>query len=311
MGADPHTGLTYRPLVPRAAGTVGHHARMPQSAPVDRFTLTYDRVGSGPPVLLLHGWPGDRHDFRALVPLLQAEREVVVPDLRGFGESDRHPVAPDEGYSASAQARSVAGLLGELGLSDVVVAGYDVGSRIAQTLARSAPDVVRALVVAPPLPGAGDWVLTPDAQREFWYQPFHRLDLAEQLLDGRPDAIRPYLQHFWSHWSGPHFELRADELERLVDLYARPGAFTASISWYRAGSGTVATSLRELSEPLAGRLAQRTQVLWPAHDPLFPYAWSDRLDDFFADATVTRLDAAGHFSPLEAPEQFAAAILRA
>ena len=171
---------------------------MARSAPVDGFTLAYDRSGAGHPVVLLHGWPGDRTDFEALVPLLEDRAEVVVPDLRGFGGSDKHPAPPAEAYSATAQARSVLGLLDELGLTDPVLAGYDIGSRIAQEAARTAPDRVRALVLSPPLPGAGDRVLTAEAQREFWYQPFHALGLVEELLDGRPEAVRAYLRHFWS-----------------------------------------------------------------------------------------------------------------
>ena len=172
-----------------------------------------------------------------------------MPDLRGFGESDKHAVDPADGYSVTAQARSVIGLVDELELAPVVLAGYDIGSRIAQAVARAAPDRVRALVLAPPLPGAGDRVLTPDAQREFWYQPFHRLGLADELIDGRPDAVRAYLRHIWSHWSGPAFELSEADLDRLVAQYAEPGAFGASIAWYRAGSGMVATSLAEVPPP--------------------------------------------------------------
>jgi pimeloyl-ACP methyl ester carboxylesterase len=207
---------------------------VPRSAPIDGFSLAYDRSGLGPPVLLLHGWPGTRADFRALVPLLTTAMDVVVPDLRGFGESDKHAVEPADGYSAAAQARSVVGLMDELALDRVVLAGYDVGGRVAQTVARTVPQRVRALVLAPPLPGAGDRVLTPDAQREFWYQAFHQLELAEQLLDGNPDAVRAYLRHFWSHWSGPAFELADRDLDRLVERYAEPGALIASLGWYRA-----------------------------------------------------------------------------
>jgi pimeloyl-ACP methyl ester carboxylesterase len=100
---------------------------------------------------------------------------VVAPDLRGFGESDKHPATPAEAYSADAQARSVVGLIDELGLGPAVVAGYDVGSRVAQTVARLLPDRVHALVVSPPLPGAGKRVLEPEAEREFRYQAFHQL----------------------------------------------------------------------------------------------------------------------------------------
>ena len=109
---------------------------MPRSLPVDGFQLAYDRSGSGAPVILLHGWPGDRADYRVLAPDLAGSCDVVVPDLRGFGESDKHPADPAEQYSAAAQARSVVGLIRELGLDRPVLAVYDIGSRIAQTVAR-------------------------------------------------------------------------------------------------------------------------------------------------------------------------------
>jgi pimeloyl-ACP methyl ester carboxylesterase len=283
---------------------------MPRSAPVDGFCLAYGRHGAGDPVVLLHGWPGDRTDFGALVPRLERHAEVVAPDLRGFGASDKHPVSPADAYSAAAQARSVLGLVDELGLRPPVLAGYDIGSRIAQAVARAAPDRVRALVLSPPLPGAGERVLTAAAQREFWYQPFHTLGLIEELVDGRPAAVRAYLRHFWSHWSGPAFEPGDRRLAHLLDGYGPPGALTASVGWYRAGSGTVATSLAERAPAPQERIAVPTTVLWPEHDPLFPRAWSDRLEAFFSAAELEFLDGVGHFTPVEAPQAFAAAIRR-
>jgi pimeloyl-ACP methyl ester carboxylesterase len=283
---------------------------MARSAPVDGFVLDYDRSGAGDPVVLLHGWPGDRTDYRDLVPLLEGGAEVVVPDLRGFGASDKHPAPPAEAYSAAAQARSVLGLLDEVGLQAPVLAGYDIGSRIAQAVAREAPDRVRALVVSPPLPGGGRRVLTPGAQREFWYQPFHNLGLIEELLDGRPEAVRAYLRHFWSHWSGPAFEPDQRRLDHLTEAYGRPGAMTASVAWYRAGSGMVAMSLAERAPAPEDRIAVPITVLWPEHDPLFPRAWSDRLGEFFGDVEVEPLDGVGHFTPVESPEAFAAAVRR-
>ena len=189
-----------------------------------------------------------------------------------------------------------------------MLAGYDVGSRVARTVAATAPERVGALVLSPPMPGAGARVLGPEAQREFWYQSFHRLGLAEELIDGNPVAVRAYLRHFWSHWSGPGFEVDEAELNRLAERYGAPGAFTASIGWYRAGSGTIATGLAEQAPAPADRFAAPTTVLWPEHDPLFPPAWSDRLGEFFADVTVRPLPGVGHSAPLEAPEAFADAI---
>src|SRR5580704_18946588 len=148
-------------------------AGMRQETAIDGFRLAYERsgriggiggIGSGPAVLLLHGWPGDRTDYREVVPLLTGAADVIVPDLRGFGESDKHAAEPADQYSAVAQARSVIGLIGELGLGRPVLAGYDIGSRIAQAVARDRPDLVSALVLAPPVPGIGDRILAPQAQ---------------------------------------------------------------------------------------------------------------------------------------------------
>ncbi len=277
---------------------------------VDGFELAYDRVGNGPAVVLLHGWPGDRTDFRALVPLLSGEREVLVPDLRGFGESDKHPVDPKTYYGAPAQAASVADLITGLGLRvPVVVFGYDVGSRVAQALARQYPELVERIVITPPVPGAGTRIFSEHGLNEFWYQRFHRLPpLIDELIDGKPDNVRSYLRHFWSHWSGPDFELAEKDLDHLVDVYGAPGAFTASMGMYRAGGGTVAAAHEKPPAP-EDRLATPATVLWPEHDPLFPRAWSDRLGDYFGNVRLRLVDGAGHFAPLEFPDTIAAEIL--
>jgi pimeloyl-ACP methyl ester carboxylesterase len=283
-----------------------------QEQETDGLRLAYDRTGRGPDapaVLLLHGWPGDRTDYRLVAPLLSGAADVVVPDLRGFGESDTH--AADGQYTAAAQARGIAGLIAELGLRRPVIAGYDIGSRIAQAIARDRPDLVSALVVSPPLPGIGDRILSPDAQREFWYQPFHGLDVSAELIDGQPDQVRAYLRHFWSHWSGPDYTPSEAHLDHLVSVYGGSGAFTASIEWYRSGAGSVAVSVAERAPDPADRIAVPMTVLWPDRDPLFPFEWSDRLDEFFTSATLTRLDGAGHFTPLERPRDFASAVLAA
>ena len=282
-----------------------------RGAPVDGFRLAFDRYGlaGAPPVVLLHGWPGNRHDYRRVVPLLTDVADVVVPDLRGFGGSDKHAVDVRHFYSASAQASSVVGLINELGLTDVVLAGYDVGSRVAQSVARMYPVLAKALVLSPPLPGAGNRVLSPPAQREFWYQAFHQLPLADRMIDGNLDVVREYLRHFWHHWSGPDFTLSEDHLDRLASDYALPGAFTSSIAWYRAGAGMVEQSLTELAPDTAIKIQASTDVLLPEHDPLFPPEWADRLEHYFTDVRLHLADGAGHFTPLECPEQFAELIL--
>jgi pimeloyl-ACP methyl ester carboxylesterase len=289
---------------------VGAFREVTLSKAVDGFRLAYDRTGSGPAVVLLHGWPGARSDQAEVARLLSDAAEVVVPDLRGFGASEG-PAPGDANlaqFDANGQARSVLGLIDELKLDRPVVGGYDVGSRVAQAVARARPDAVRALVLAPPLAGAGDRVLTAEAQREFWYQAFHRLPLADRLVDGNPSAVRAYLEHFWSHWSAPDWTPPSSMLDDLTGLYARPGAFVASIAWYRAGAGTIAVSVAERAPAPDERIQVPTTVLWPEHDPLFPFAWADRLGEFFTDVNLRQMPGVGHFSPLEAPDAVAAAV---
>jgi pimeloyl-ACP methyl ester carboxylesterase len=81
--------------------------------------------------------------------------DVVVPDLRGFGESDKHPADPAGQHDADAQARSVVGLIDELGLDRPVIGGYDIGSRIAQTVARGRSD----LATSPTISSTAAWRL--------------------------------------------------------------------------------------------------------------------------------------------------------
>jgi len=170
---------------------------------------------------------------------------------------------------------------------------------------------VKALVITPPVPGVGTRVFGAGPLREFWYQSFHRLALAEELIDGKPDAVRAYLRHFWAHWSGPAFELAEADLDHLVSVYGPPGAFTASVAWYRSGAGTAARALTETAPAPADRLATPVTVLWPEFDPLFPREWSDRLGEFFGQVRLRYVDGAGHFAPLEYPDVMAGEILAA
>ena len=163
-------------------------------------------------------------------------------------------------------------------------------------------------MIAPPVPGAGERILGAQAMEEFWYQPFHRLALASELIDGRPDAVRAYLSHFWEHWSAPGFTPPAAHFDALVE----PTPARAPSRAARRGTGpapaAVASALAETVPDPGDRIAAPTTILWPEHDPLFPQAWSDRIDLFFAAAEVRELPGSGHFVPLEAPGAFAAAL---
>lgn len=267
--------------------------------------IHYVRQGGGTPVVLLHGWPGLWYDNRRVIPTLGAEVDVVAPDLRGFGASDAPDLPCETGYGREAQAGAMLEVMDALGLDAGVVVGYDVGSAVAQTMARLAPDRVRGLVLGAPLhPGSGRRALLPEHQHEFWYQDFHRLPLSTQLVGRDRASVAAYLGHFYRHWTGRHESVRPAELEAIVDVYARPGALDSSLRWYRSGAGTVATARRAAASPAEPQppLTHRAEVLWGESDSLFPPEWAEGLESTLADHRLRMLPGVGHFIPFEAPE---------
>jgi pimeloyl-ACP methyl ester carboxylesterase len=246
-------------------------------------------------VVLLHGWPGLRSDFVQVVPQLHGRR-VLAPDLAGFGEGFAAGAELDA--SADAHARRVIDLIGADGLRRPVLVGYDIGSRIAQAVARLAPELVGGLVVTPGYPGIAERARSVEIQPQYWYQHLHRLPVAAAVLDGNRPAIKAYLSHFWSAWSARDDLASGARFDAVVDAYARPGAFAATIAWYTAN--------RRYAE--AVQITVPTIVLWGDRDPLFPLAWADRLGESFGDVGLRVLAGCGHFVPLEAPDAVVAAI---
>ena len=167
-------------------------------------------------------------------------------------------------------------------------------------------EVVRALVVSPPLPGAGERVLTAETGREVWYQAFHQLTLIEEILDGDPAAVRAVPRALLAPLvrAGVRADRRAARpSRRRLRRAGRDGRIGRLVPG-RVGDG------RERARGERSRGADRDadHVLWQSDDPLFPRAWSDRLDRFFSDFELRPLDGVGHFTPLEAPQAFADAI---
>ncbi|MEJ2867658.1 alpha/beta hydrolase [Actinomycetospora sp. OC33-EN08] len=270
--------------------------------------LTVERSGSGAPVLCLHGWPGGVSDYRLLTPLLVDVADVVVPHLPGFGRSftPGDELRPASDFDRAHLVAALVEVLESSFSEPAVVVGYDVGITTAVALAREVP--VRALVLGNTLAPSVtvEAVLSDEYRPEFWYQDFHQLELAARLIDGNPAAVRTYLEHFWSHWGA-----RPDALvdESLVEDYSRPGAFTASMNWYRSGSSSLysALALRGVTE-FPPPVDVPATVLWGAQDPIFPVAFAGAVTDLLPRADVRVLDDVGHFTPVEAAAEMAEAV---
>jgi pimeloyl-ACP methyl ester carboxylesterase len=271
-------------------------------ANLSRGRMHYVRVGAGPAILLLHGWPGFWVDFRHVLPGVADLGLGIAPDFFGFGDSEAVDGPPEEAAGEGRFAGDVLELLDSLDLDRVVIVGHDIGSAVAPALARLAPARVQGLVLLNPThPYIGEKRDSPDAQREAWYQHFHLLPLAEELIDGDRDRVRLYLSYFYEHWAGQE-RIGAAELATVVDTYARPGAFASSLAWYRSRAA------QRSQRQLPAVIDLPTIALWGDRDPMRPLNQREDFERGFPNSTSRVLQGIGHFVAAEAPEAVAHAI---
>src|SRR3972149_6916750 len=157
--------------------------------------IHYRRDGSGPGMVLLHGYPQTGHMWRKVMPALAERFTVVAPDLRGYGDSDRPPA----GYDKRTMAADVAELLRALGLTPVVLVGHD----------RAAPDRHRKIAV-PPLVLWGQSRPTQAADMLAVWQPrcervegFAVPDCGHFIPEEQPGAVVKAVLKFVASGAGP------------------------------------------------------------------------------------------------------------
>ena len=122
---------------------------MPFADVDDGVALFYTEHGAGPPLLMVHGWSCDSHDWMWQIPALEQGRRLIAMDLRGHGRSS----VPVGGYSPPRFAADLARLLETLETGPVVAMGHSLGTVVARTLAVERPDLVDALVLVDPVYG--------------------------------------------------------------------------------------------------------------------------------------------------------------
>ena len=190
-------------------------------------TAIHVRVGgSGPAIVLLHGY-GETGDM--WVPLasdLMRDYRVIVPDLRGLGLSSK----PSAGYDKKTQAGDLAGVLASLGAGQIDLVAHDIGNMVAFQFAAQHPDQVRRLVlIDAPVPGVGPWeeILKNPL---LWHFRFGGPDM-ERLVAGRE---RIYLDRFWNEFSADAAKFTEPARVHYAQLYALPGAMHAGFAQFAA-----------------------------------------------------------------------------
>jgi len=191
------------------------------SVAVDGGTIHYTRAGSGPPLLLLHGWPETSYAWHKTMPDLANSYTVIALDLPGLGESS----VPAGGYDKASTARRVHEAVQRLGYREIMILAHDLGGIVGFTYARDFPtEVTRLAVLESPLPGP-----TSDKLNQFtWHILFNSTPapIPEQLIDD--EDVPTYLGMFFEGSVSP-----ADR-EPYYRAYADPTRRHAGYEYYRA-----------------------------------------------------------------------------
>jgi pimeloyl-ACP methyl ester carboxylesterase len=264
--------------------------------------IHYVRQGSGFPLLLLHGWPEFWRAWRKIIGPLSESFDVVAPDLRGFGQSSKPPVPALEGYRVEDHAADLLGLADVLGFDRFGLVSHDVGAYVAQTFVRLHPErVVGLFFFDCPYPGIGSRWGEPDQLREVWYQWFHQLPVAADVVGSSREATERYIRHFLSHWAHAPDAFDEDDIAAWVDTFSAPGNVQGGFNWYIA-SGPGRLDLIRHGAPKLPRIEVPTCLRWGASDPILKVEWADRLGEYFADCDFAPVEDAGHFVAYERPD---------
>ena len=291
-----------------AAGGGGFEGYTQAHLTVGEVSLRVRSGGTGPPLLLLHGYPETHLMWGGIAGELARDFTVVAPDLRGYGASSRPPtVADHRTYGKRAMARDGVELMRALGFETFDVVGHDRGGRAAYRMALDHPDAVRRLTVMDVVPTSEVWARA-DARMAlgYWHWAFLALPapVPETLIAPDPEFF-----FFDAEFGGIIRRFRPEAVADYARWVRDPAVVHAICEDYRAG----ATCDRELDDEdrVAGRrIGCPVQVLWAARGALA--SWYDTLAvwrEWADDVTGEALDC-GHFMAEEKPEETARAIRR-
>jgi haloacetate dehalogenase len=271
--------------------------------------------GSGPPILLLHGFPETHLMWRSMAPLLARHFTVVCADLRGYGQSgcpaSTHDHAP---YSKRAMARDMIAVMRHLGFPRFSVAGHDRGGRVAYRLALDHPERVERLAVLDIVPTGDAWERA-DARFAAAFWPWSLLaqpePLPERLLSAAPDAVIDDALGGWG--SSPPTAFGREVREAYIRALSDPARVHAICEEYRAAA-TLDRQDDQADREAGRRIACPVLALWSDGGPLDRwYAAAGgplALWQAWADDVRGHPVKAGHFFPEEMPEETAAALRR-
>jgi pimeloyl-ACP methyl ester carboxylesterase len=294
--------------IPTGPGSVSGAPNLPDGF-TDTFTSRYVDAngvrlhavvgGTGPPLLLIHGWPGSWYYWRLVMPTLAQDFEVIAADQRGIGLSDK----PEDGYDAGTLGNDLAALMDALGHPHFAVVGVDTGMVIAYALAADHPERVERVAlgeaflpgISPPYP-----LVQPDALKDrLWHIPFNQLDETnEKLVKGREEI---FFGAEFSASAGTN-KLPKEAVDYYVKGLTDPEALHGSFQLYRAFGATTAQN----EERKARRLAMPVLAMGGAESSGEGSANTMKL--VADDVQTLVLPGTGHWLAEQAPDELTAAL---
>jgi haloacetate dehalogenase len=272
----------------------------PSFAEVNGIRVAYDRIGTGFPLLALHGFPRNRKVWRKLAPLLAERFTVVAPDRRGYGDSDR-PSDPAT-YDNATMAQDAIALVDALGIDSFVVLGHDKGAPTAQRIAMDHPGRVRALVMLDATPsGTGAGAPRDPSGRSWYFDFFRQRGVAEQIIGQNP---RLFFSLFLDR--NPH--LTREEHEYFLETFCRPGSVEALLADYRVSLEDDQVRWQEAIKSGA-RVAVPVLALWGGRGPSANAPVLDRWREVADDVRGAAIPDSAHYVQEEQPELVAQHIL--
>jgi pimeloyl-ACP methyl ester carboxylesterase len=264
-----------------------------------------------PPVILLHGFPESHRTWRKLVPLLAEKMLLVMPDQRGFGDSDRPRQV--EAYATDKLLSDLFALADALGLEQFALVGHDWGGAIAWAAAiRGDARISRLAIINSPHPLIFQKSLVEDeAQRA----------ASQYMRAFRDPDFETFVESIgFESFFDKSFQNHVDpatipEEERAIYIgqWSRPGALTAMLNWYRASQILVPPPGITLDMPdwvlrAFPRIKIPVRVIWGLEDKALLPVQLEAIGEVGDEVEVFPLKGVGHFAPWEAPLQVAAAL---
>ena len=196
------------------------------SANVNGVNIHYVIGGTGEPLVLLHGFGQNWYMWNRLLPELSKHFTVIVPDLRGVGESDK----PKDGYDKKTMATDIHELVKKLGYKSISLAGHDIGLMVAYAYAAQYGDEVKKMALMDALiPGVEP--IWKQISTTVWHFGFFARPIAGDLVTGQE---REFLTDFWPTVGYVKDPFTKEETDEFIRAYATSGSTNGSFNWFKA-----------------------------------------------------------------------------